>query len=352
MSYQDGWAALHMEMPPRVPRTEYSLEMHPGVIKAITGLDLPTDAGMETKRQTRNALYRALNYDFVWSILTSRKVFGEHYTDMGHAVYQAGAVDYQNKTKLLYEDPEEALRFDPWELLGARDGAVLTEEFNRHFEWQQRDYSNAVAMTGIYVTGMSGMIDLFGWDILLSMAGMDSEEFGALSRRYCDWILQYFEALARCKSPVVMVHDDIVWTSGAFLHPDWYRKYLFPNLRRLLAPLHEAGKVIVFTSDGNFTEFIDDIAACGVNAFVLEPCTDMAYIAEKYGKTHGFIGNADTRILLSGTKDDIYAEVKRCMDIGKSCPGFFMAVGNHIPANTPLDNVLYYNEIYEKLSHR
>ena len=28
------------------------------------------------------------------------------------------------------------------------------------------------------------------------------------------------------------------------------------------------------------------------------------------------------------------------------------AVGNHIPANTPLDNVLYYNEIYMKLSKR
>jgi hypothetical protein len=38
------------------------------------------------------------------------------------------------------------------------------------------------------------------------------------------------------------------------------------------------------------------------------------------------------------------------MDIGKGCPGFFMAVGNHIPANTPVDACLYYNEVYEKLS--
>ena len=50
---------------------------------------------------------------------------------------------------------------------------------------------------------------------------------------------------------------------------------------------------------------------------MLEPITDMKYIAEKYGKTHAFIGNVDTRVLLNGTKDDIYREVKRCMDIGK-----------------------------------
>ena len=49
---------------------------------------------------------------------------------------------------------------------------------------------------------------------------------------------------------------------------------------------------------------------------------------------------------------DIYAEVKRCMDIGKKCPGFIMAVGNHIPSNTPVENCLYYNEAFEKLRIR
>jgi hypothetical protein len=29
-----------------------------------------------------------------------------------------------------------------------------------------------------------------------------------------------------------------------------------------------------------------------------------------------------------------------------------MAVGNHIPSNTPVENALYYNEMYEKYSVR
>lgn len=60
----------------------------------------------------------------------------------------------------------------------------------------------------------------------------------------------------------------------------------------------------------------------------------------------------DVRVLMFGTKEDIRAEVERCMRIGKSCPGYFMAVGNHIPPNTPVENVLYYNEVYEELSRR
>ncbi len=101
--------------------------------------------------------------------------------------------------------------------------------------------------------------------------------------------------LAEADVPAVMVHDDIVWTSGPFIHPDWYRRY---------------------------------------------------------GTTHFFVGNADTCVLLSGTRDQIRSEVERCMSIGKACPGFIMAVGNHIPANTPVESALHYNEVYNKLSKR
>jgi len=176
--------------------------------------------------------------------------------------------------------------------------------------------------------------------------------FGEMTNRYGTWIQQYFDALAAADVPVVMIHDDMVWTAGAIFRPDWYRKYVFPNYRKYFAPLIDSGKRIMFTSDGNYTEFIDDIAAAGVHGFVMEPTTDMAYIAKKYGRTHVFIGNADTRILLSGPKEKIRAEVERCMAIGKPCPGFFMAVGNHIPPNTPVESAIYYNEVYEKLSKR
>ena len=352
MSFQDGWSALHLEMPDRVPRTEFSLEAHHGLIRHLTGIEITPDSDPAAKQRAASEVIKAYNYDLIWSVLIHNQIFGDKRTDMGHAVYQEGGTDYRSETNELYDDPDEALRFDPWELYGKKNIAAITADFNAHYDASVAQNPDTVNMTGIYVTCISGLIEIFGWDMLLTAAGTDPNAFGALTNRYCDWMLQYFTALAKSKSPIVMIHDDIVWTSGLFIHPDWYRKFVFPNYKKLFAPLHEAGKIIMYTSDGTYTDLIDDIAGCGVNAFVMEPTTDMAYIAEKYGKTHAFVGNADTRILLMGTKDDIYAEVKRCMDIGKKCPGFFMAVGNHIPPNTPLDSVLYYNEIYEKLSKR
>ena len=352
MSYQDGMAAINLEMPDRVPRTEYSVEAHWDLIKEVTGIKVDSKSTLDVQIRARNAFMKAWNYDFLWNVLIHNQVFGDFRTKMGHAEYASGGIDYNNEISCPFKEPDEVLRFDPWEVYGLRDQKKLIEDFEEHYQQSVGSYKDAVNMTGIYVTCVSGLIEIFGWDMLLYAAGTDAKAFGEMTNRYVSWIQQYFDALGKADVPVVMVHDDIVWTSGAFIHPDWYRKYIFPNYKKLFAPLIESGKKLIYTSDGNYTAFIDDIAACGVNGFVMEPSTDMAYIAEKYGKTHVFIGNADTRILLSGSKEDIKAEVERCMRIGKKYPGFFMAVGNHIPSNTPIENALYYNEIYEKLSRR
>jgi len=352
VSYSEGWAALNLEMSDRVPRTEFSAEFHWDLVKAVTGIEVDILSDEKLKKKAGLEFIKAWNYDFVWNTLVGNQVFGGKRTKMGHAKYAAGGVDYSNDISLLYDDPEDALAFDPWEMYGKKERSSLIKDFDKNYNEKCNSNPNAVNMTGIYVTCMSGLIDIFGWEILLSAAGVDSDGFGEVVNRYASWIKQYFDALAESEAPVVMIHDDIVWTSGPFLHPDWYRKYIFPNYKKCFEPLIESKKRIIYTSDGNYTHFVDDIACCGVNGFVLEPITDMKFIAEKYGRTHAFVGNADTRVLLNGTKEDIREEVQRCMDIGKKCPGYFMAVGNHIPPNTPVESALFYNEVYEELSRR
>ena len=351
MSFEDGWAALNLEMPKRVPRTEYSAEFHWELIRAVTAIDIRSDSQEDLQSTAAGAFVRAWNYDLIWA--TPVKVdFGKWETSMGHAVYMDGGVDYDNRISCPFHSPEEVLAFDPLVSLPHKDKSEIIAHAEARYAKDCAANPTVVNMTGIYNTCMSGLIQMLGWDMLLMTAGLAPEEFGRFTNRYCQWIGRYFEAVAETKIPVVMIHDDIVWMSGAFLHPEWYKRFVFPNYKRFFAPLIESGKKILFTSDGNYTEFIDDVAACGVDGFVLEPATDMKYIADKYGATHAMIGNADTRILLSGPKSAIRAEVERCMSIGKRCPGFFMAVGNHIPPNTPVENALYYNDVYLELSVR
>ena len=352
MSLSDGLAALKLQTPPRVPRTEYSVEMHHNLVSAITGMRVDDQTPWPERHKACHALYRAWKYDLFWNVLIHSGEFGDYRTDMGHAVYADKGADYRPVGKTLFDDPDKVLAFDPADTFGIPEHANLVKRFSSHYRSACEGWPDGVHMTGIYVTLISGLIDLLGWDMLLLTAGVDPVGFGDLANRYARWMQHYFDALAASDAPVVMIHDDIVWTAGAFIHPDWYRKYVFPNYKRYFQPLQDAGKIILFTSDGDYTEFLDDVVEVGASGLVFEPLTDMAYFASKYGKTHSFIGNADTRILLSGSKMQIRAEVERCMAIGKKCPGFFMAVGNHIPPNTPVANALYYNQCYEELSKR
>jgi hypothetical protein len=352
MTYADGWAALNLEMPARVPHTEYSVTEHWGVVKAVTDLDIHPDSPPALKRRGSLALMKAWDFDFRWSTLIGDAEVAACSTDMGHAEYAAGGVDRRDTIYCPFETPEEVLDFDPWEVYGPRDEAELIRRFEESYRRQREETPEQVCMTGVYITMISGLIAIFGWEMLLLAAGVDPRRFGEVANRYASWIQQYYDALGKADVPVVMVHDDIVWSSGPFISPRWYRDFIFPNYHKLFAPLHDAGKKIVYTSDGDYTRFIDDLVDCGIHGFVMEPFTDMAHFAERYGQTHAFIGNADTRILLRGDREEIRAEVVRCMEIGKACPGFFMAVGNHIPANTPVESVLYYNDVYRELSRR
>ena len=351
-NFQRGWSAINLEMTDKVPRTEYSTGYHKALISKVTGVPLKDLENSEAYNNANKEFMKRWEFTFMWNTLIGGGIFGDKKAFMGHAEYAEKGADKDNHIGSYFEDVEDIYKIDFEDLYGVPDKTEWKNQFERHYKNAVDYYPDAVNMTGVYVTCISGLIEIFGWEMLLLGAGYDPVKFGHLTNRYNSWILHYFEDLAASNVPVVMVHDDIVWTQGPFISPEWYRKYVFPHYKKIFTLLKEHGKKIIFTSDGNYNEFIDDLVACGVDGFVLEPLTDMQYIANKYGNTHSFIGNADTRILLYGTKDDIFKEVKRCMDIGKKYPGFFLAVGNHIPANTPVDSCLYYNDFYEKLSKR
>ncbi|MBR4865139.1 MAG: hypothetical protein IKU11_00515 [Clostridia bacterium] len=346
-----GMKALNLEMADRVCRMEYSVFGHTKLLEKVTGISV--EEQKNGKEQEAFAKFcKEWDICMHWSILVNSGFLEPFVTKMGHAEYAEGGTDFNSEVHELFTDEEDVYAFDPYEKLPWLEEEEIIRRFNQHYREQCVMAGDAVAMTGIYISLMSGLIEILGWNMLLTSAAVDPKAFGEFTERYSMWIERYFKALAKSDAPVVMVHDDIVWTEGAFIHPEWYRKFIFPAYKRCFRHLQEAGKKILFTSDGNYTEFIDDIAACGINAFVMEPMTDMAYIAEKYGRTHAFAGNADTRILLHGTRDDIRREVRRCMDIGKRYPGFIMSVGNHIPANTPVDSCLWYNEFCRELGKR
>jgi uroporphyrinogen-III decarboxylase len=268
---------------------------------------------------------------------------------MGHAVYQEtadGSSDFDTRISCPFATVEEALALDPMEEYGAFDLEALAGEFQRAYDELDTHLPSTLASGGVYTTLFSGLIEVYGWEMLLVM--MTEPTFDRVIETYFQWSLQHYQAYARTSIPVIISHDDLVWTSGPVTSPAWYRAHIFPRIKRLWEPLKTAGKKILFTCDGDMTAFIDDIIAMGADMIITEPMTDFDLLASSArGKVASF-GSFDTRILLLGDKESIQREVATHVERCKQTPGMFFGTGNHIPQNTPVDNVLWYQEAFER----
>ena len=349
MSYERGQAALRLEMPDRIPHTEYV--SHFELVRHLTGLDpkSPAEADEAWRR-----FFIAADYDLLWNSNDGPVPWKERgrTTDMGHAIWLEDGSDRREPVVSPFRTVEDVLAFDAAEEYGLPDFDELVAYYEGCYQTGQTRHSGVVFPGGYYKTIVSGCIEAFGWDMFLYAVGTDPEGFDRVIEGVAKITEHHIRAWAKTSIPAFISHDDMVWTEGAIFRPAWYREHIFPRYARFWRIVHDAGKKVLFCSDGNFTEFLDDLAAAGADGFIFEPLTSLEVAVERYGKSHVIVGNVDTRALTFGGRDDVRAEVKRCADLGRDCPGYFFAVGNHIPPNVPLDNALYYLDCIRELGRR
>jgi len=338
MSYERGIAAFNLQMPDEIPHTQYIT--HPRWLEYVQKKQNKPNAGWTD----------LLDFDYVWSVDGPSWNRGR-WTDMGHAIYQADGSDYRLPKPSPFNDKlEDIYNLDPVAEYGPID---LKEQTEKYQAWCNSALKgNYVTSGGTYNSVVSFAIAAFGWENLLIAAGTDPDRFGGVLNRWADYLMVFVQAWAKTDIEVYHTHDDMVWTEGSIFKPEFYRKYVFPNFKKMWDCAKDAGKKILFTSDANYTQYVDDLADAGAEGFIFEPLTDLEVICKKYGQSHVIIGNADCRILTFGTKEDVYKEVKRCMDMGRSCPGYFFAVGNHIPPNVPIENAEACMDAYFEMRKR
>lgn len=341
MSYQIGIDRLHLRSTPRIGRLEY-----------FSNLEYLARLFMETygRRPLANEFGKAgqmlqerypmdLNWG-TWDGPPNWHTSGRT-TDMGKAIY-AGMGEMHDAAPSPFKTVEEVYAFDAVSEYPMPEFDELVCAYEANYQARKAANSEQVNPGGYYNTMVSGAIAAFGWDMLLQAAA-DQDRFEKVLDTFFQRTLFYNKAWAQTSIEAFIQHDDMVWTAGPFLHPDFYRRVIFPRYSELWKPLRAAGKKVLFCSDGNFTQFIGDIAEAGADGFLFEPITSLEEVIRQFGNTHVIVSSkVDCRTLTLGTIDDVRAEVDNTLALAKKCPGFFFAVGNHIAPNTKLENVAFY----------
>jgi hypothetical protein len=345
MSRQIGLDALNLKPGPRLAHTEYC--SNDALKRAVTGLP--------EGHPVREKLFAQLwEYDFIWSTNDGPEPWEQRgrTTDMGHSEFLEGGVDWRDAKPCPFRDAQDVLGFDAVAEYGLTDTQKLVSYYEQSYQKSRAYYADQVFTGGYYRTLFSGAIAIFGWDMLLTAAA-DRARFAKVIDGIYQQTMHHVQAWAQTSIEVYMCHDDMVWSQGPFMHPSFYRAEIFPRLKALWAVLKKAGKKIVFTSDGEWGMFADDIVEAGADALCFEPMMALEPVVAKYGQTHCIIASkVDARTLTFGSRGQIQAEIDATLPLAMQCPGFMFAVGNHIPSNVPVDSARFYQDYLSKHWYR
>ena len=344
--------AMHLEPTDRVPCQEWV--DHPEFIKKITGIDpfeYPTEAVLK--------LIKALDIDWYAAIPEKSRKFssGEtSRTEDGIKYTEWGFTGSQWEDENVFKDEEEVLSYNPLEDATGRV-RIVTEEYRRGriddcLKGQPLAGDSAL-VTGLYYTTLfQCFIMAFGWELFLVTARMEPERFKRTIELFTQFSVRNVEEWIAEDTDIMFCHDDLSLSRGLVFPKEWYIENIFPNYERIFEPIKKAGKKLIFVSDGNYSELIDDLFAIGVDGLIVDNYVDMEPVINKYGKNKVICGNIDSRILTEGSMEDVRKEVKRCMDLGKKYPGYFIRAAGDLPHNIPLANIECYFDTCHELGTR
>lgn len=171
-----------------------------------------------------------------------------------------------------------------------------------------------------------------------------------LLRAIADYnIAQVREAL-RYDIDAVYFGDDWGQQHGLQMGPALWHKFLLPELRRMYAAVREAGKFVMIHSCGDVDELFDELVEAGVNCFnPFQPeVMDVFALLPKYRGRLAFFGGLSTQKLLPfGTADEVAAETRRLLELGRD-GSYIFGPAHDVEGDVPLENMLAFIEVVQQ----
>lgn len=337
---------LNLQSAERWAHTEYSLGYHQKFLEEKAGV--PAEHSEFTRKWKA-----ALQIDFNFATNDGLIDWAEagRITDMGHAVYANDGSDERQPAVCPFESLEEVWEFDAVNEYGLPDQQEQIAAYELAIQNARKREPDQFTPGGTYKTLVSGAIQTFGWDMLL-MGSSDPLKMEKVFDSFFQRSLFLYKCWAQTSVEAVLTHDDFVWSNGAFMHPDIYRKVIIPRYAELWKVIHGAGKKVLFCADGNFMEFAGDVVDAGADALIFEPMNDFDFMVDNFGQRCCLVGSAvDCRDLTFGHWDKVEADIDRTFQRLQDCKGAVLAVGNHLPGNIPVDMLeRYFEALLARLS--
>jgi len=161
-------------------------------------------------------------------------------------------------------------------------------------------------------------------------------------------IAQVREAL-KYDIDAVYFGDDWGQQHGLQMGPRIWREFIYPVLKLQYGVVREAGTFVMIHSCGDVDELFDDLVAAGLNCFnPFQPeVMDVEALLPRYRGRLAFHGGLSTQKTLPfGTVDDVKAETRRLLELGRE-GGYIFAPAHDVEGDVPLENILAFIDLVQ-----
>jgi len=147
--------------------------------------------------------------------------------------------------------------------------------------------------------------------------------------------------------------QDFASTQGPFISPAMFREFVLPGIVSRVANIHDTyGIPVMKHACGNNTLLLDMFAEAGYDAYQSiqrSAGMDVAAIKAEYGDRFAAWGGIPVEDLVSGTADDVRADVRHAMERYKPGGRYIFGSTHSIAVGTKYDNFMAMADEFEKL---
>jgi uroporphyrinogen decarboxylase len=137
--------------------------------------------------------------------------------------------------------------------------------------------------------------------------------------------------------------------SCSLISPKMYREFIFPYHKRIVDYFKEKKAGIGLHICGYADPILEDMVNTGVTNISIDAPSDLAKAVEVTRGKAVLIGNVDTSLFFSGTREEMKQAIKSCLDLAHKDSGYILASGCEVPGVAPPEKVDWFMELANEL---
>ncbi|MCD6446760.1 MAG: nucleoside 2-deoxyribosyltransferase [Candidatus Marinimicrobia bacterium] len=301
------------------------LGIHPDMRKAITGKPA-------TNVKDEIAFMRSLGYDFI-------KVQPGIHIETNRSIAKNANV----ATDRSWSSEHDGVVTD-WESFEKYQWAKISDLDYSRLEEAGKLIPDNMGIIGQYGDIYTTVWEMMGFENFSMMMYENPELIKAIFDKIGGLIMSMFETMASMDHVKVLWYsDDIAYSSGLMVSPDFVREYLFPYLKKIGELAKKRNIPFIYHSDGVLydvmPDLIDDIGITSLHP--VEPLSmDMGELKDRVGDKLCLCGGIDVDQLCRATPDEIRVLTRKFIEIAKGKGGWCAGSSNSIPEYVKPENYL------------